>query len=133
MTVDPVVFDIGGVLVDWQPHLAREGDLGADGAHGPFRTGAAMIALVQPRAERSKMPVRPLVSRSQPSGPQRSLGMNRPSQTSTQRTISSRIHAVNAAAVPQKASVKTYPVIFVPQKSDNILVPGSKQKSETAS
>lgn len=32
MTVDTVVFDIGGVLVDWQPHLAWSDDLGADGA-----------------------------------------------------------------------------------------------------
>lgn len=33
MTVDTVVFDIGGVLVDWQPHLAWEDDLGTEGAH----------------------------------------------------------------------------------------------------
>ena len=28
MTVDTVVFDIGGVLVDWQPHLAWSDELG---------------------------------------------------------------------------------------------------------
>ena len=32
MPVDTVVFDIGGVLVDWQPHLAWVDDLGEDGA-----------------------------------------------------------------------------------------------------
>ncbi len=32
MSVDTVVFDIGGVLVDWQPHLAWSDDLGEDGA-----------------------------------------------------------------------------------------------------
>lgn len=32
MTIDTVVFDIGGVLVDWQPHLAWSDDLGEDGA-----------------------------------------------------------------------------------------------------
>ncbi|KQI67473.1 hypothetical protein AN189_15125 [Loktanella sp. 3ANDIMAR09] len=32
MNVDSVVFDIGGVLVDWQPHLAWADDLGEDGA-----------------------------------------------------------------------------------------------------
>lgn len=32
MRVDTVVFDIGGVLVDWQPHLAWADDLGEDGA-----------------------------------------------------------------------------------------------------
>lgn len=32
MTVDTVVFDIGGVLVDWQPHLAFVDDLGEAGA-----------------------------------------------------------------------------------------------------
>lgn len=32
MNVDTVVFDIGGVLVDWQPHLAWVDDLGEDGA-----------------------------------------------------------------------------------------------------
>ncbi|MFL4469863.1 HAD-IA family hydrolase [Tateyamaria armeniaca] len=32
MTVDTVVFDIGAVLVDWQPHLAWVDDLGEDGA-----------------------------------------------------------------------------------------------------
>lgn len=32
MTVDTVVFDIGGVLVDWQPHLAWVDDLGDAGA-----------------------------------------------------------------------------------------------------
>lgn len=32
MSVDTVVFDIGGVLVDWQPHLAWADDLGEDGA-----------------------------------------------------------------------------------------------------
>ncbi len=33
MTATVVVFDIGGVLVDWQPHLAWSDDLGSDGAH----------------------------------------------------------------------------------------------------
>lgn len=32
MTVDTVVFDIGAVLVDWQPHLAWVDELGEDGA-----------------------------------------------------------------------------------------------------
>ena len=32
MSVDTVVFDIGGVLVDWQPHLAFTEELGDDGA-----------------------------------------------------------------------------------------------------
>lgn len=32
MTVTTVVFDIGGVLVDWQPHLAWSDDLGVDEA-----------------------------------------------------------------------------------------------------
>lgn len=32
MTVSTVVFDIGGVLVDWQPHLAWVDDLGEEGA-----------------------------------------------------------------------------------------------------
>lgn len=32
MSVDTVVFDIGGVLVDWQPHLAWADTLGAQGA-----------------------------------------------------------------------------------------------------
>ncbi len=32
MTLNSVVFDIGGVLVDWQPHLAWSDDLGVDGA-----------------------------------------------------------------------------------------------------
>ena len=32
MTAHTVVFDIGGVLVDWQPHLAWVDDLGEDGA-----------------------------------------------------------------------------------------------------
>ncbi|MEP5152243.1 HAD family phosphatase [Planktotalea sp.] len=32
MTVNTVVFDIGGVLVDWQPHLAWIEDLGEAGA-----------------------------------------------------------------------------------------------------
>lgn len=32
MTVDTVIFDIGGVLVDWQPHLAWADELGEDGA-----------------------------------------------------------------------------------------------------
>lgn len=32
MTLDTVVFDIGGVLVDWQPHLAWEPDLGEEPA-----------------------------------------------------------------------------------------------------
>lgn len=32
MTIDTVVFDIGGVLVDWAPHLAWEEELGAEGA-----------------------------------------------------------------------------------------------------
>lgn len=32
MTIDTVVFDIGGVLVDWQPHLAWADELGEDGA-----------------------------------------------------------------------------------------------------
>ena len=32
MSVDTVVFDIGGVLVDWQPHLAWVDDLGEAGA-----------------------------------------------------------------------------------------------------
>jgi 2-haloacid dehalogenase len=32
MSVDTVVFDIGGVLVDWQPHLAWADDLGEEGA-----------------------------------------------------------------------------------------------------
>jgi 2-haloacid dehalogenase len=32
MIVDTVVFDIGGVLVDWQPQLAWVDDLGDDGA-----------------------------------------------------------------------------------------------------
>ena len=31
MTAHSVVFDIGGVLVDWQPHLAWVDDLGEDG------------------------------------------------------------------------------------------------------
>lgn len=33
MNVSVVVFDIGGVLVDWQPHLAWADDLGHDAAH----------------------------------------------------------------------------------------------------
>jgi len=32
MSLDTVVFDIGGVLVDWQPHLAWADALGASGA-----------------------------------------------------------------------------------------------------
>lgn len=32
MTPSVVVFDIGGVLVDWQPHLAWSDDLGLEGA-----------------------------------------------------------------------------------------------------
>ena len=32
MSVDTVVFDIGGVLVDWQPHLAWSGEMGEDAA-----------------------------------------------------------------------------------------------------
>ncbi len=32
MSVHTVVFDIGGVLVDWQPHLAFVDELGEDGA-----------------------------------------------------------------------------------------------------
>lgn len=32
MTASVVVFDIGGVLVDWQPHLAYVRELGEDGA-----------------------------------------------------------------------------------------------------
>jgi FMN phosphatase YigB (HAD superfamily) len=32
MTVRAVIWDIGGVLVDWQPHLAWEPELGEDGA-----------------------------------------------------------------------------------------------------
>ena len=32
MTAHTVVFDIGGVLVDWRPHLAWVDDLGEDGA-----------------------------------------------------------------------------------------------------
>lgn len=32
MTVDTVVFDIGGVLVNWQPHLAWVDELGEEGA-----------------------------------------------------------------------------------------------------
>ncbi len=31
MTADTVVFEIGGVLVDWQPHLAWADDLGENG------------------------------------------------------------------------------------------------------
>ncbi|MBZ8119914.1 HAD family phosphatase [Roseovarius sp. LXJ103] len=31
MTVDTVIFDIGGVLVDWQPHLAWVDELGIEG------------------------------------------------------------------------------------------------------
>lgn len=34
MSVDTVVFDIGGVLVDWRPHLAWVDDLGEEGARG---------------------------------------------------------------------------------------------------
>lgn len=33
MSPSVVVFDIGGVLVDWQPHLAWSDDLGEEGAH----------------------------------------------------------------------------------------------------
>ena len=33
MTPSVVVFDIGGVLVDWKPHLAWIDELGEDGAH----------------------------------------------------------------------------------------------------
>lgn len=32
MIPDTVVFDIGGVLIDWQPHLAWADELGVDGA-----------------------------------------------------------------------------------------------------
>ncbi len=32
MSVDTVVFDIGGVLVDWQAHLAWQDELGEEGA-----------------------------------------------------------------------------------------------------
>lgn len=32
MTIDTVIFDIGGVLVDWQPHLAWVDDLGEVGS-----------------------------------------------------------------------------------------------------
>lgn len=40
MTPSVVVFDIGNVLVDWQPHLAWEPELGLDGAHALIeRTG----------------------------------------------------------------------------------------------
>lgn len=40
MTIDTVIFDIGGVLVDWQPHLAWVDDLGEDGARAFMaRTG----------------------------------------------------------------------------------------------
>lgn len=33
MTPDTVVFDIGGVLIDWQPHLAWADEMDAAGAH----------------------------------------------------------------------------------------------------
>ncbi|MEL7099117.1 MAG: HAD family phosphatase [Pseudomonadota bacterium] len=33
MAIDTVVFDIGGVLVDWQPHLAWSDEMDADAAH----------------------------------------------------------------------------------------------------
>jgi len=32
MTIDTVVFDIGGVLIDWQPHLAWADELGEKGS-----------------------------------------------------------------------------------------------------
>ncbi len=40
MSASVVVFDIGAVLVEWQPHLAWADDLGEDGAHAFIeRTG----------------------------------------------------------------------------------------------